>query len=237
MQRNGKAIRLMSQDRPNKILFCGDPHGCFANVISAVHQYRPEAIVLLGDYNLDVPLERYLQAIIGMTELFWIPGNHDFDSTAEYENLFHSALSYNNLHLKVVEIAGLRIAGLGGIFMGRVWRPGDIPKWLDRNHYMRCQPRNLTKMPLSIKHAIWHDEFERMKNTVRADILVTHEAPSCHRHGFSALDELAEAIGAKRIFHGHHHVYYQDTLLNGIKVTGVAIGGVTNLVGEQLMKR
>lgn len=191
---------------------------------------------MLGDYNLEAPLENYLQAIIGMTQIYWIPGNHDFDSTGEYENLYHSAFSYSNLHLKVIEINGLRIAGLGGIFVGRVWRPDDIPKWNNKKHWLRCHPRP-EKMSLYVDHAIWHHEFERMKKTVRADILVTHEAPSCHRHGFSAIDELASAIGAKQIFHGHHHMYYKDILSNGIDVTGVSIGGVTNLAGEQLIQR
>ncbi len=66
---------------------------------------------------------------------------------------------------------------------------------------------------------------------------MTHEAPSCHRHGFEAIDELGKAIGAKHIIHGHHHVFYRDRLSAGIEVTGVTSGGVTNLAGEQLMKR
>lgn len=221
---------------PNKIIFCGDPHGCFANVVSAVHKYRPEAVILLGDYNLEMPLENYLQAIIGMTKIFWIPGNHDFDSTAEYENLFYSALSYNNLHLKVVEIGGLRIAGLGGIFKENIWMSGCLPKWIDKRHWLQCKPTNVKKIPLHLDNAIWHHEFEKMKKTVRADILVTHEAPSCHRHGKKAIEELAKAIGATKIFHGHHHYYYQDTI-NGIAVTCAPIGGVVNLDGEQLMSR
>jgi len=231
-------IFLMSDKlMQNKILFCGDPHGCFANIISAVHKYRPEAVILLGDFNLEVPLENYLRTLVGMTQIYWIPGNHDFDSTAEHENLFHSALSYNNLHLKVVEVGGLRIAGLGGIFMRRIWMPGEIPKWLDKKHWLKYQPNSVAKIPLHLDAAIWHHEFESMKKQIRADILVTHEAPSCHQHGFEAIDELGKAIGAKQIFHGHHHVYYSDKLSGGIEVTGVAIGGVTNLAGEQLMKR
>lgn len=222
---------------PNKILFCGDPHGCFANIISAVHMYRPEAVILLGDYNLELPLENYLHAIIGMTQIYWIPGNHDFDSTAEHENLFYSALSYNNLHLKVFNIDGIRIAGLGSIFMQRVWKPGEPPKWITKNDWLSSQPRTVKKIPLHIENAIWHHEFERMKKSIRADILVTHEAPSCHKYGFEAIDELGKSIGAKQIFHGHHHVYYKDKLTNGIEVTGVAIGGIANLAGEQLMKR
>ncbi|BCG63318.1 MAG: hypothetical protein methR_P1019 [Methyloprofundus sp.] len=126
----------------NRILFAGDPHGCFANIITAVHQYQPEAIVLLGDYNLESPLEVCLAPIIDKTQIFWIPGNHDFDSVEEYEFLFSSSLVDNNLHLKVCDIAGHRIAGLGGVFAGRIWMPGDIPKWESKKHWLDFMPSN-----------------------------------------------------------------------------------------------
>jgi hypothetical protein len=35
----------------------------------------------------------------------------------------------------VVEIAGLRVAGLGGVFRGRIWHPEDAglqPRWRTR---------------------------------------------------------------------------------------------------------
>ncbi len=132
----------------NQILFAGDPHGCFANVISAVFKYQPKAVVLLGDYNLKMPLEQYLQAIIGRCQIYWIPGNHDFNSVTEYENLYHSALSDHNLHLKVMEVEGLRIVGLGGVFMGRNWRPSDLPQWIDKTHWLQSKPSNTKKIPL-----------------------------------------------------------------------------------------
>ncbi|MGZ5621436.1 MAG: metallophosphoesterase family protein, partial [Methylobacter sp.] len=91
----------------NKILFAGDPHGDFKPLIAAVHKYKPEAVVLLGDYDLDMPLEMCLQEIVGLTQIWWIPGNHDFETPVKYQNLFHSALAENSLHLKVTEIAGL----------------------------------------------------------------------------------------------------------------------------------
>lgn len=86
-------------------------------------------------------------------------------------------------------------------------------------------------------NAIWFHEFENMKKKIRADILVCHEAPSSFRHGFSVIDELASAIGAKKVFHGHHHIYYNDMLNHEIAVTGVALAGVVNLAGEQLKLR
>ncbi|MCF7971151.1 MAG: metallophosphoesterase [Methylococcaceae bacterium] len=219
----------------NQILFAGDPHGCFNNIVSAVFKHRPAAVVMLGDYNLESPLEQYLQAIIGETDIYWIPGNHDFDSRAEYEYLFNSALSNNNLHLKVVEVEGIRIAGLGGIFASRIWNPSEPPRWKDKQHWLKSQPHPIKKIPLHKDNAIWHHEFEHMKRTLRADILVSHEAPSCHQYGFQVIDELAEALGVSKIFHGHHHRHYNDVLANRITVTGASLEGVVNLAGESVL--
>ena len=64
----------------HRILFAGDPHGNFKPLIAVVRVYRPEAVVLLGDYDLDMPLENYLHEIIGFNQIWWIGGNHDFQS-------------------------------------------------------------------------------------------------------------------------------------------------------------
>ena len=45
----------MSQD--NRILFAGDPHGNFKPLISAVLKYQPTDVILLGDYDLETPLD------------------------------------------------------------------------------------------------------------------------------------------------------------------------------------
>jgi predicted phosphodiesterase len=221
--------------RHDRILFAGDPHGNFKPLIAAVHKHRPEAVVLLGDYDLDRPLESYLEDILDLTEIRWIAGNHDFESPCKYNNLFHSALADKSLHLKVAEIAGIRIAGLGGIFLGRVWYPPQQPKWLGKQHYLRNQPITIRHSEMSLKYqsAIWHDEFEALKR-LKADILVTHEAPGSHRHGFAVIGELASAMGAKTIFHGHLHENYGRTIKNNINVFGVANSAVCNLLGNTL---
>lgn len=216
----------------NGILFCGDPHGHFEQIIRAAQSYRPDAVVLLGDYNLRYPLENYFLDIMRDTEIYWIHGNHDVRSKTEYNYLFNSALAANNLHLTVININGLRVAGLGGIFMGRIWNPTGVSKWKDKQYWLESQPSNVKKVPVHFENAIWHHELERMKKEVHADILVSHEAPSCHKHGYAVIDELAIDIGAKHIFHGHHHIYYRDQLRTGINVTGVALEGVVNLAGE-----
>ncbi|MDO9104829.1 MAG: metallophosphoesterase [Methylovulum sp.] len=221
--------------RHDRILFAGDPHGNFKPLIAAVHKHRPEAVVLLGDYDLDLPLDICLQDIIGLTEIWWIAGNHDFETPGKYKNLFHSALADKCLHLRVADIAGLRIAGLGGIFLGRVWYPPQPPKWRNKQHYLYQQPPHVKNAELSLKYqsAIWHDEFEILKK-LKADILVSHEAPGSHRHGFSVIGDLAAAMGAKHIFHGHLHENYARTIKNNIHVFGVANMAVTDLLGNTL---
>ncbi len=41
--------------------------------------------------------------------------------------------------------------------------------------------------------------------TLQADILITHEAPGYHEHGFKALDTLARRMGVRMTVHGHQH--------------------------------
>lgn len=221
----------MANDR--RILFAGDPHGDFKPLIHAVQEHNPEAVVLLGDYDLEHPLEHYLRSISESTEIWWIAGNHEFETPNRYRFLFESAFADNSLHLKVKEVGGLRIAGLGGIFLGRVWYPPRPPKWRSKKHYLSRQPANIRNAGLSLKYqsAIWHDEVERLKK-LDADILVTHEAPCSHRHGFIAIDELAEALGVKRVFHGHLHEHYSASLDSGIVVHGVADRMVADLNGN-----
>jgi len=218
-----------------KVLFAGDPHGNFEPIISAVNKYRPEAVVLLGDYDLKKPLQDYLQSILGKTKVWWIPGNHDFDPPMHYHHLFSSQLSGQSLHLKVVNIAGLRIAGLGGIFLGRVWYPPRAAKWRSKQHFLKSSTTDAGSDKLSLKYqsAIWPDEWAELKK-LKADILVTHEAPRSHKHGFMAIDQLAEALGVRQVFHGHLHEHYTAKIRGGIKVVGVRDANVVDLLGGEV---
>jgi predicted phosphodiesterase len=219
--------------RNNRILFAGDPHGDFQSLIDSAIANRPDAVVLLGDCDLERPLEHYLQKIIALTRIWWIPGNHDFDFPRRYHYLFNSELAEYGLHLKVHEIAGLRIAGLGGIFLGRIWYPPQKPRWKNKAHYLANQSGHIKKngLSLKLKSAIWHDEVESLKR-LKADILVTHEAPGCHEYGFSAIDDIAKAMGVKKIFHGHQHDSYYAKLPYDIEVFGVADRSVVDLSGK-----
>jgi hypothetical protein len=70
---------------------------------------------------------------------------------------------------------------------------------------------------------------------LRADILVTHEAPSTHPHGFAALDELARAMSVSKTFHGHHHDrldYSAECARLGFEPFGVGLRGITDQDGQ-----
>jgi len=226
----------MTQTQQNKVLFAGDPHGQFSQINAAAIKYRPEAIILLGDICTDKLLEEYLQPALKHTKIYWIQGNHDFSSKVYFNNLFNSGLSEYSLHLKVVEVAGLRIAGLGGIFSGKMWYPPSSPKFKSLNNFLTIQPSNIKKQGGNLKHrsAIFYDDVEKLKE-LKADILVTHEAPSCHRHGFKLLDELAEKMGVKKVIHGHHHQHYKSKINDEIEVFGVDEAGIIDLNGDVLI--
>jgi hypothetical protein len=80
---------------------------------------------LLGDIQARRPLQVELAPILALTEVWFIPGNHDTDSDADHDHLFGSELADRNLHARVVEIAGFRVAGLGGVFRESIQMPSS----------------------------------------------------------------------------------------------------------------
>lgn len=223
----------------DRIFFCGDVHGNFKHVIKAVREHRPAAVVFLGDLQPQRPLDQELQQILGLTEIWWIHGNHDTDSQADYDNLFLSALADRNLHGRVVEIAGVRIAGLGGVFRGEVWYPPEIRHEsylaLERSEANRPSVKAY-RNERARKHrsSIFPDDYFRLVGE-HADILVTHEAPSCHPHGIESIDELARSLGVRATVHGHHHdrLDYADHRERlGFEACGVGFCGITDQDGN-----
>lgn len=218
------------------ILFCGEPHGHFDHIIEAVHEHQPAAVILLGDLQVQRPLEVELAPILAKTEVWFIHGNHDTDSEADHDNLFGSQLANRNLHGRVVEIAGLRIAGLGGVFRGKVWAPPAPAIFENPKQYLaRCGKGNFWRggLPLTHRSTIFPDDFERLQKQ-RADILVTHEAPSAHPHGFASIDELARSLGVAKSFHGHHHEqrdYSVERTRLGFDAFGVGFRGILDQDG------
>ena len=98
------------------ILFYGDPHGEWRPLVRAVLEYRPAAVVILGDCGLDVPLRQKLASVWDLVPRWrWIIGNHDVDSIAEYEFLVESHPE-GDLGGKWTQLDGEIVAGLGGVY-------------------------------------------------------------------------------------------------------------------------
>ena len=76
------------------------------------------------------------------------------------------------------------------------------------------------RLPLRHRSTIFPEDFNALVGH-ETDILITYEAPSCHRLGFSEIDDLAEIMGVKLIVHGHHRETCRGELPNGIRVIGV----------------
>lgn len=207
-----------------KIWFCGDPHGQFGHIVSAVQTHRPAAIVLLGDQMCARPLQEELADILGLTEIFWIHGNHDADAETYHDNLFESSLGNGNLHGRVLTVAGVRIAGIGGIFRSKLWHDAGGRHDSPQAYLRTCGAGNKWRGGLPLRHraSIFPSEVLDLSRQ-RADILVTHEAPDLHNHGHPALTGLAAKLGVRKAFHGHHHqmIDYPGGVWNGLSERGI----------------
>ena len=145
---------------------------------------------------------------------------------------------HRSLDGRVVTIQGQRIAGLGGVFRGQIWRPPEPRKYLNMDalkasRFFKPTPYLEGKL-LTNASSIWPVTYDKL-SLESADILVLHEAPSCHPHGFSELDDLANKMGVRAVFHGHHHElmdYSADTERMGFRTFSVPYQGVMTKHGE-----
>jgi len=230
----------------SEIWFCGDTHGDFTHIVEQVERGRPDTIVFLGDIQASQPLEAEIASILAEargrkpTDVYWIPGNHDTDSEVWYDNVFDSRLADRNLHGRVANVAGVRIAGLGGVFRERIWMPPSKPTYSSADEFLRTAGKGnrwRDGLPLLHRSTIFPDAYNRLARA-EADILVTHEAPGCHPQGNEALDLLAVTIGARTIFHGHTHDsldYGNATAGRAFDVHGVGLCGITRLDGTRIL--
>lgn len=219
------------------VLYCGDPHGSFDHIIEAAVQRNASAVVLLGDLEPKRPLHEELDPIL--KRVWWIPGNHDADSDDLWIRVGSSGLADRNVHGRVVTLPdGTRLAGLGGIFREEVWHPspgaarGGKPAFRSREDHAAATPSHERwRGGHARKHwrTIYVDEVDRLAD-LQADVLVTHEAPSYHPHGFDILDTLAQSMGVRAIVHGHHHDRLDSSdrwALQGFASVGVGLRGIS----------
>ncbi len=209
------------------MLFAGDPHRNFAPILRACAALPAGTLILLGDCTCDAPLQHLLApAFAADWRVHWILGNRDTDDEATFDHLV-TAHPEGDLGGRVVQLGGLRVAGLSGVFKPRVWHPveADPPSFETRAAFLASLPPGQQwrgGLPLWHRDTIFPEDFAELRGQ-RCDVLVTHEAPSSHRHGFAVIDELAASCGARLIVHGHHHEAYDATLPNGIRVRGLGL--------------
>jgi len=240
------------------ILFFGDTHGersgGFNHVDSVVNQNRPSAIIFLGDLGAQKPLHEELANV--KSEIYFIHGNHDSDNQTNYDNLFKSKFVNKNLHGRVVEIDGYKVAGLGGVFDKEIWHPKiNGGKVYFKNyedyfaHLLAIQKENPSKensefddesvltndvlINKALKHraSIFPDDYWGLADQF-CDVLVTHEAPSFNNYGFEEIELLAGFMKANHTFHGHLHKRFNYGCIDNLNAHGVGYRGVSNLKGE-----
>ncbi|MDP8170036.1 hypothetical protein QJU96_01875 [Pasteurella skyensis] len=195
------------------ILFAGDPHGCYEHLYPFVKERENVALVILGDLQLTSCDE--LDKLAQYCDIWFIHGNHDSKTIEAYEAIWGSHWKTRNLHGRVVDIQGTKIAGLGGVFRGHIWMPPNRPMFLDHIHYCQYNPGKIWRGGISLRHraSIFPSDIEILEKQ-KADILICHEAPEPHPKGFGIINQLARKMEVKKIFHGHHHENFNYKAMN-----------------------
>jgi predicted phosphodiesterase len=240
------------------IWMLGDVHGNFGHVMETIERTEeiPAAVIFLGDLECQTTFSDCICDLENHgVQAYFIPGNHDTDNQENFRNLWGDALfQERNLHGRVLEIAGCRVAGLGGVFRKRIWDPegSDVPEirnWKAlataqnklRPHRLRIEDPSVEQISRDSelrKHAstIFYDDWFNLYGQL-ADILVTHEAPDCHPHGFKVITGLAQSMRVKAAFHGHHHEHrnYVDRVADlGFQAYSVGFMAIMDECGGQL---
>jgi len=194
---------------------------------------QPDLVVACGDLPFD-----YLELLVTTISkpLVYVPGNHDPDlkprrpASTTINFLAYSSLENPgpegciNIDGRIADIAGLRVAGLGGSHRYRAGPNQYSQKEMGR----RCR-RLLLKCKL-------RNRLRRRDSLV--DLLVTHAPPRgvgddddpCHQ-GFDALHRMVDHASPKYLVHGHIHPY-------GLNMADRQLGGTTvvNAVGYRLLE-
>lgn len=218
------------------ILFAGDPHGDYSHLYPFIENHSNLALVILGDLQLQTTDE--LDKLSKYCDLWFIHGNHDNKTISAFQAIWGTEWRKRNLHGRVVEIQGKRIAGLGGVFRGQIWMPPNRPLFFDPIHYCQYCPQEKIwqgGIPLRHRTSIFPSDFEILE-IQQADILVCHEAPKPHPSGFKVINKLAEKMGVQQIYHGHHHdSFCYDGLHNfNYQIINVGFRSLCNETGEYL---
>ena len=199
----------------------GDIHGAFAAARRIMERHREVPFWLcVGDVaDADGRYEPF------PAPLYWIKGNNEnFDTIA-------AGVFPDNLHYipngELVEIDGLRVAGLGGTHAPTMYEvaAADLPTGKE--------PRTTrsAKAPAAVRgggapRALINDrrrhfvreEVERCKAMANIDIFLSHEAPRPFRAprgndaGKTQVNEVLTAMKPRLHLFGHHHRFAEATV-------------------------
>ena len=229
------------------LVFIGDIHQNWHHIEAGLSALAtpPRAPILLGDLECTAPLDRVAAPLLDRgVAVYWIHGNHEHDSGPEmWANLVeperNPLTAAGALHTRIIEIDGVRVAGLGGTFLPHVWA-GDAPPRLHRREELAAdfaanRPELSPGQTNAMMHfltttAIWPEDVD-MLAAQKADVLVTHDAPSSHPEGSLVLDDLGRKMGARLIVHGHHHVTSHAQAPDGLRVLGVGDAWAVDMDG------
>jgi predicted phosphodiesterase len=167
---------------------------------------RPDVVLSCGDLPFD-----YLEYLVSRLSvpLLYVPGNHDPELRARADQKWPAPELGSmrepsgppggmNVDGRIIETAGLRIAGLGGSA-----RYSDGPNQYTERQMRRRAARLRTRAALN-----------RFRGDGRVDVLITHAPPlglgdeddPAHR-GFAAFRDVVEKLRPNLLLHGHIHPY------------------------------
>jgi Icc-related predicted phosphoesterase len=162
-----------------------------------------DLVISCGDLPFD-----YLEYLVSCANvpLLYVPGNHDPnvkppDTTwtpLQTEVPVTGPQGCDNVDGRVVEVSGLRIAGLGGSLR---YKEGP-------NQYTQAQ---MQRRAISLE--LWI-RLKRVRNGRKLDVLVTHappygvtEAKDAAHEGFKAFNRVIKEFHPLLLVHGHVHPY------------------------------
>ena len=170
-----------------RILVVTDGHGCLAE--SDIPPYRDiDVCLLLGDLSIrDIAI---VKEKIGNIPVYGVLGNHD-----GFE--LYDRFGIENIHGKVVEIDGVRIAGMQGAFR---YKDTNFPFYTD------------------------DESVEIAEEMDGADILISHDYPKdFHKNtdwahsGLQGITHYCEKHRVPLNIHGHFHNNLSGVLENGTR--------------------
>lgn len=205
------------------------------NLYADLKKLQVNLVTACGDLPFD-----YLESLVTLAgvPLVYIPGNHDPDLKRRAQDIspsdairpfsFRSKFDCpgpqgcTNLDGRVAEVAGLRIAGLGGSM-----RHSEGP-----NQYTQTE-MHLRAAKLELKARVRALRPPRPNPLRGFDVLLTHSPPlgigddddPCHE-GFAAFHGLVARLSPRVLIHGHIHSYgrqVDEMNMNGTRVVN-AVG-------------